>query len=511
MKRKKINIKVPTYKFGLDQIGGLANIAGTTLSATGNDTASTVGGALSGAATGAAAGAALGPIGAVAGGVIGGATSLISSSAKKKAADAAKRKAQQQSVVNAAIANTADIQQEYGQENQLAYTFANGGVMQGGLAYVNDGEVIQYPNGNTVTVPEQGQSVDQNLTMLPEASTILSDSVKLKPLGNKTPAQYYKDKSNKVKYGTDVYAENSARLNKKNNDTLYNDLLMLQSQDNYLNNRTIGTKSIPKYANGKPLSSTIDWTNNMNLKDVPSISTQNLSLLNNAALTSPTKTITSLPTNYSNPTPTVTPTQSSNSSLNLGGLASLVPVAYNFAQSFKQPELEEPVQNPYTSTITSTLAKRRYNINPMLQANARSRAITNYNLGQIVPNTGASMAQRVQTALGQYNANMDLYGTQQNMNNQYVADYTNMLNSLGQQSVQAQTAAATQNRTARAKQGEYLGAAATQFGKWAQVQQQMAGQRRADAAVLPALEKFLAQGYTMDELSAIMSNYQNLK
>lgn len=454
MKRKKTNNKVPTYKFGLDQAGSLAGILGTTLSATGNDTAGAVGGALSGAS----AGLALGPVGAVAGGVLGGVTSLLGSSARKKAEEKAREKAAQQVMMNNVAANTARIQSEYGQDNPLAYTFANGGMMPGGLAYVDDGEVIQYPNGYTAEVPEQGQSTDQNLTMLPETSTILSDSVKLSELGGKTPAQYYKEKSAKVKYGKDIYSENSAKLNKQNNDKLYNDLLMLQTQDNIKKNRSVGSKVIPKYAKGKPLSSTGSGLFN-----------------------------------------------------NLGAIASLAPVVYNFAQSLKQPELEEPIQNPYASTITSSLAKRRYNINPALQANARTRAIANYNLSQMAPNTGASMAQRVQSALGQYNANMDLYGIQQNANNQYIADYTNMLNNLGQQNVQAQTAAATQNRVAQAKREDYAGAAATQFSKWAQIQQQMAGQRTADAAILPALEKFLSQGYTTKELAAIMSNYQNLK
>ena len=509
MKRKKTNNKVPTYKFGLDQAGSLAGILGTTLSATGNDTAGAVGGALSGAS----AGMALGPIGAVAGGVLGGVTSLLGSSARKKAEALAKRRAQQQLTMNAATANTANIQAEYGQDNPLAYTFANGGIMPGGLAYVDDGEVIQYPNGYTAEVPEQGQSTDQNLTMLPETSTILSDSVKLSELGGKTPPQYYKEKSAKVKYGKDIYSENSAKLNKQNNDKLYNDLLMLQTQDNIKKNRSVGSKVIPKYAKGKPLSSTLDWTKNMAdlTKDVKMLPKQDItSLTNNVNLQSPASKIN----NIIPPTTNNTVADSSTGSglfNNLGAIASLAPVAYNFAQSLKRPELEEPIQNPYASTITSSLAKRRYNINPALQANARTRAIANYNLSQMAPNTGASMAQRVQSALGQYNANMDLYGIQQNANNQYIADYTNMLNNLGQQNVQAQTAAATQNRVAQAKREDYAGAAATQFSKWAQIQQQMAGQRTADAAILPALEKFLSQGYTTKELAAIMSNYQNLK
>lgn len=562
MKRKKTNNKVPTYKFGLDQAGSLAGILGTTLSATGNDTAGAVGGALSGAS----AGMALGPIGAVAGGVLGGVTSLLGSSARKKAEALAKRRAQQQLTMNAATANTANIQAEYGQDNPLAYTFANGGMMPGGLAYVDDGEVIQYPNGYTAEVPEQGQSTDQNLTMLPETSTILSDSVKLSELGGKTPAQYYKEKSAKVKYGKDIYSENSAKLNKQNNDKLYNDLLMLQTQDNIKKNRKTNMKSIPKYADGKslfdyqlrkqwdprriveldgsmdklldaepgydklPLSDKLNKVtklNNLsykakyNLEDAGPISPL-APMLDNPPVTSltpqsyrikesPATTIKTLPTNFKNAPTVNTKNSNKGTAFNFGAIASLAPVVYNFAQSLRQPELEEPIQNPYASTITSSLAKRRYNINPALQANARNRAIANYNLSQMAPNTGASMAQRVQSALGQYNANMDLYGIQQNANNQYIADYTNMLNNLGQQNVQAQTAAATQNRIAQTKREDYAGAATTQFSKWAQTQQQMTGQKIADAAILPALEKFLSQGYTTKELAAIMSNYQNLK
>ena len=562
MKRNKINKRVPTYKFGLDQAGSLAGILGTTLNATGNDTAGAIGGALSGAASSAA----LGPIGMAGGAILGGVTSLFGSSARKKAEEAAKRRAQQQQIMNAAVSNTASIQEEYGQENPLAYTFANGGVMPGGLAYVDDGEVIQYPNGITAEVPEQGQSTDQNLTMLPEASTILSDSIKLKELGGKTPAQYYKEKSSKIKYGTDEYGKNSAKLNKQNNDKLYNNLLMLQTQDNINNSRKTGSKIIPAYDIGKDYDNTggrvtergerlyengktrydyslrrrwdpgfIDlpgenesleklmkdpdlmkvtdkdpsaihrWSTAYNKAHYDIVDSKPITPMN----ANPVKYNKILRTDYKNQDKK--DNKSSFWNFNPNSISSLAPVVYNFAQSLRQPELEEPIQNPYASNITSSLARRRYNINPALQANARARAISNYNLSLIAPNTGASMAQRVQSALGQYNANVDLYGVQQNANNQYIADYANTLNSLGQQNVQAQNIAAQQNRIARAKREEFAGAAATQFSKWAQTQQQMTNQMRNDAAVLPALQKFLSQGYTTEELANIISNLPNFK
>ena len=55
------------------------------------------------------------------------------------------------------------------------------------------------------------------------------------------------------KYGNDLYSENSVKLNKQNNDKLYNDLLILQTQDNINKNRKTGFKAIPAYDNGKYL------------------------------------------------------------------------------------------------------------------------------------------------------------------------------------------------------------------------------------------------------------------
>ena len=504
MKRNKINKKVPAYAFGLDQAGQLASIAGTTLQGTGNETMATIGGTLSGAASGLAVG---GPIGAVVGGAAGLASGLIGGAAKRRAARKARIAKQQQFSMNNSLSNTAEIQQEAADENDLAYTFANGGILPSNLAYVDDGEVIRYPNGDTANVPEQGQSTDQNLVNLPQESAILSDKLKLKQLNGKTPAEYYKQKSVKIKYGTDALAQNSAMLNKQNNDNLYRNILSLQQQENVSKGRKQSMKPIPSYADGKPLSATIDWKKNMasTVSDIPTLNLNQVPLSNSAQLASPATTITKLPTDYKNSTTTTPPPATKGTGFDFGSFASLAPVAYNLAQSFKQPELETPVQNPYANQISSTMANRRYNINPAVQANARSRAISNYNLSQMSPGTGTSMAARVQSAIGQYTANADLYGAQQNYNNQYSAENANTLNSLGQQNVQAQTAANTQNRAARNARETFAGTAASQFGQWAQTQQQMSNQRANDRAVLPALQKFLSAGYTNEEMQNLMA------
>lgn len=496
MKRKKIN-KVPAYAFGLDQAGQLANLAGTTLSATGNETLSTVGGTLSGAASGLAVG---GPIGAAIGGVTGLATGLIGGAAKRRAEARAKRVAAQRQTMNSAIANTAEIQEEANSENPLAYTFANGGIVPNSLAYVDDGEIIRDPYGNVSQVPEQGQSTDQNLVSIPEQSTILSDRIKLKQLNGMTPSQYYKSKSSRVVEGTDEYSKNAAELNKKNNDSLYSNLLALQTQENYNKNRKQTMKSIPKYGDGKPAFNPNDYYTIPNVsitatkKPIGILEGAN-KYINNVNLNQ------KLPTNYKNPITTPeTPPPGKSTGFDFGSIAALAPVAFNLAQSFKTPTLEEPVQNPYANQISSTMAGRKYNINPALREAARVRAIGNYNLSQSSPNTGASMAQRTQFAIGQYNNAADVFAQKQNVENQYASEYANTLNLLGQQNAQAQVYANQQNRAALAKQQEFAGTAATQFGQWGQTQQQMRNQYNMDELSFAALNKLLSQGYTTQEM-----------
>lgn len=172
-------------------------------------------------------------------------------------------------------------------------------------------------------------------------------------------------------------------------------------------------------------------------------------------------------------------------------LLSLIPTAYNITQALRGPEVDPLITNPYRNSIINTMAKRRMNIDPIRLANSRSRAIANYNLANLNANTGMNLAARTQAAIDEYAANMNLYATKQNADNAYLADYANTLNNLGQQweaSVVRQNEANARNRAAARNFGA---TAASQAGKWAQVNRQMRNQYNRDRMLLPYLQEYL--------------------
>jgi hypothetical protein len=84
------------------------------------------------------------------------------------------------------------------------------------MAYVDDGELINTPQGHILEVPEEGKPTDSNLVNLPEGSRVLSDTLKV-PGSKETFAQMGKRLMSKQKTkGKDKYAENSAMLNEMN-------------------------------------------------------------------------------------------------------------------------------------------------------------------------------------------------------------------------------------------------------------------------------------------------------
>lgn len=194
---------------------------------------------------------------------------------------------------------------------------------------------------------------------------------------------------------------------------------------------------------------------------------------------------------------------------NVGDLLSLTPTIYNWLQGMKTPEQETPQINPYSGYMTNAMASRRMNINPMLNANRNSRAIANYNAANLNANTGANLALRAQMASDEYANNANIYATKQNTDNQYLGDYANLLNNLGQQYTTSKQYTNDINAANRAAARNYKGTAASQLGQWAQVQQQMNNQQASDDMVYPLLETFLSQGYTQDQIDAIRNKYVN--
>lgn len=186
-------------------------------------------------------------------------------------------------------------------------------------------------------------------------------------------------------------------------------------------------------------------------------------------------------------------------------LLSLTPVLYNFAQSLRDAEVDPLVTNPYAGAITSNMARRRMNIEPIRNANRRTRAISNYNLANMNANTGVNLAARTQAAANEYAANADLYAQKQNADNSYLAEYSQMLNNLGQQFVEANNLYNENNARNRARSRDFGSAAASQLGKWAQVNRQERNLRNRDKILLPYLADFLKRGYTEDMVNRTLN------
>lgn len=263
--------------------GGMAGIgqAGDAINSmisnvTGPATASTVSesrmqtamGTISGTAKGAAAGFAVGgPVGAIVGGVAGLASGIIgkkgSVSVSKNPYDDTvdikygtgirggarnRRKLRRQAEQAQANARSNQASLQMGSINEQEFyddydndiqTMAQGG-MTSSLAYVDDGELLNTPQGVIAEVPEEGKPTDSNLVDLPEGTRILSDKRKV-PGSKETFAQMGKRLMSKKKTTrTDKYAENAAMLNEMNDQAIYNKLFAIQE----------GTKVSRKTKNG---------------------------------------------------------------------------------------------------------------------------------------------------------------------------------------------------------------------------------------------------------------------
>lgn len=251
--------------------GGMAGIgqAGDAINSmisnvTGPATASTVSesrmqtamGTISGTAKGAAAGFAVGgPVGAIVGGVAGLASGITgkkgSVSVSKNPYDDTvdikygtgirggarnRRKLRRQAEQAQANARSNQASLQMGSINEQEFyddydndiqTMAQGG-MTSSLAYVDDGELLNTPQGVIVEVPEEGKPTDSNLVDLPEGTRILSDKRKV-PGSKETFAQMGKRLMSKKKTNrTDKYAENAAMLNEMNDQMIYDKLFAIQ-------------------------------------------------------------------------------------------------------------------------------------------------------------------------------------------------------------------------------------------------------------------------------------------
>lgn len=465
-------------------------------------------------------------------------------------------------------------------------TMANGGVSSS-LAYVDDGELIQTPDGSISKVPENNNPTDSNLVSLPEGSRVLSD--KLKVPGRKETFAQLGEKmmaKKKSKYN-DRFAENAAKLNEMNNNMIHDQLFAMQESVKQSKGIKPKTKQIQAAALGDEIKpglgdrivdaiynpnrkwgAGVQWgTGNNQWYHVPvnpnntqptsitaTISTStptrrrkatststNTGLIDEGkpelpftwygtvnplkpkhpelltatndemaglgdALTSQADKVTTLPKSnaYSKPKP-------ENNKFDWGsalsGMASLAPIMSNLFTG--RPETVDAVYNPYATSITNTMRRRRYDISPAIEDLNRNRATSNYNASQINTNTGANLAYRLQSAVNTDRAIASLRSQESNVNNQYLGDYANTMNSLGQQWVNATNMANEANAQNRATARNIRRAGLSQLSQWAQNRELMRNQKARDMEMWPLYQRFLQAGFTEDDLRAMMNSNRN--
>lgn len=465
-------------------------------------------------------------------------------------------------------------------------TMANGGVSSS-LAYVDDGELIQTPDGSISKVPENNNPTDSNLVSLPEGSRVLSD--KLKVPGRKETFAQLGEKmmaKKKSKYN-DRFAENAAKLNEMNNNMIHDQLFAMQESVKQSKGIKPKTKQIQAAAlgdeikpglgdrivdaiynpnrkwgagvqwgtgdnqwyhvpvnpnNTQPTSTTATVSTSTPTRRRKATSTStNTGLIDEGkpelpftwygtvnplkpkhpelltatndemaglgdALTSQADKVTTLPKSnaYSKPKP-------ENNKFDWGsalsGMASLAPIMSNLFTG--RPETVDAVYNPYATSITNTMRRRRYDINPAIEDLNRNRATSNYNASQTNTNTGANLAYRLQSAVNTDRAIASLRSQESNANNQYLGDYANTMNSLGQQWVNATNIANEANAQNRATTRNIRRAGLSQLSQWAQNRELMRNQKARDMEMWPLYQRFLQAGFTEDDLRAMMNSNRN--
>lgn len=456
-------------------------------------------------------------------------------------------------------------------------TMANGGTSSS-LAYVDDGELIQTPDGSISKVPENNKPTDSNLVSLPEGSRVLSD--KLKVPGRKETFAQLGEKmmaKKKSKYN-DRFAENAAKLNEMNNNMIHDQLFAMQESVKQSKGIKPKTKQIQAAALGDEIKpglgdrivdaiynpnrkwgAGVQWgTGNNQWYYVPvnpnntqptsttaTVSTStptrrrkatststNTGLIDEGkpelpftwygtvnplkpkhpelltatndemaglgdALTSQADKVTTLPKSnaYNKPEP-------ENNKFNWGsalsGIASLTPIMSNLFTG--RPETVDAVYNPYATSISNAMRRRRYDISPAIEDLNRNRATSNYNASQINTSTGANLAYRLQSAVNTDRAIASLRSQESNVNNQYLGDYANTMNSLGQQWVNATNMANEANAQNRATARNIRRAGLSQLSQWAQNRELMSNQEARDNAMLAMFAPFLQSGYTADTI-----------
>ena len=527
------NTKIKSYEFGVNQtnnynqIGNLAGVAGGTIqAASGNSGAGNI---IGGVGKGVMAGAAFGPVGMIAGGALGAVTSVIANGKAKKQQtlqDEAMQRQEDIARANNLQGFSSQMQSDYyDRAGQNIPTFNNGGITGSELAYLDHNESVRTPDGNMFQVKGfNPRATDDVLTNLPNGTGVLSDNLKI-PGTNSTFAEAGHNLvkgMNKTNKNMGPISETTSKLNKWSANQKYNGFLALQDEGR--DNKGVKNK-VKKFALGTPVQQTIDplstYATSQFSANTTIPQTRDLRYTNNIQ---PSAQYLNAPStvNYTNTIPNYnayttnntlqnnTPASSGNGVNNvLGGLenaaytmGSLAPMIYNLKRGNERPDFVAPNMNPYASNITSSMAKRRVDLDPLYAANRRATRIANYNANNMT-GTGQNMAFRLANAAAERTANTETNLRAQQINNDYMSQEADVLNNLGQQMVRERNYSDDLNRKNIERTRDFTATGLSQLNEWSQMQQLSKNRKESDSKKYDIWKQLAKYGLSQADLKNI--------
>jgi hypothetical protein len=146
-------------------------------------------------------------------------------------------------------------------------------------------------------------------------------------------------------------------------------------------------------------------------------------------------------------------------------------------KGLQRPDKVKPNYNPYESQIRSTMANRRFNIDPLLNANRVGQAVNNRQIrdvagsrGELMSNLGASQNARMA-------GDAAAWAQKNNMDNQYLGQQAEMDAQLGSQRAGMDWNVQMGNAGNKAATQQFMSQGFNDLGRFAQTQQLMENQR----------------------------------
>ena len=172
----------------------------------------------------------------------------------------------------------------------------------------------------------------------------------------------------------------------------------------------------------------------------------------------------------------------------------VAPMLYNMFKGLQKPDKVKPMYNPYEGQIRSAMANRRFNIDPLLNANMVANAVGNRNIrnaansrGEMMGNYGASQNQRMA-------GDAAAWAQKSNMDNQYLGEQAQMDANLGANRAQMDWMAQDYNLKNKTATNQFLGQGFNDLGQFAQMQQLMGNQTNNDAMLANILRSVYGPG-----------------